>query len=218
MIRTSELSRRMQRAGLERQRGHGHGVLEQPAEIGVVAAARARGGAQRGPEVLVGQEGVEQPPQIAVVHLARQVLEEAVELLDVAEGDGQEVGRVEARLPPPARMSSTSTWSSSRKRSTRPVTRTRSPRSKRPARKSALRNARAGIAAAAVAQLEREVGGAAARRQAILARAGEHAVDLAVPARSSATVVRGGRWSATDHILGARPDRTRCCAPIPWGW
>src|SRR4051794_6795657 len=43
-------------------------------------------------------------------------------------------------------MSRTSSWSSSRKRSTRPWTRTRSPRSKRPASTSASRNARPAIA------------------------------------------------------------------------
>jgi hypothetical protein len=52
----------VKRARLERQRGHGHRVLEQPAEIGVVAVASAWGGAQRGAEVLVCQERVEQPP------------------------------------------------------------------------------------------------------------------------------------------------------------
>ena len=136
---------RVEGAGLERERGHGDGVLEQAAEIGVVAAARAGRAAQLGAEALVAQEGVEQRAQVGVVDLAREVLEEAVELLEVAVGDGQELGRV-GGASSARRIALSSTWSSSRKRSTRPRTQTRSPRSNWPARKSASRNARAGIA------------------------------------------------------------------------
>ena len=96
MRSTSELSRGCSDAGLERERGHGHRVLQQPAEVGVVADARAGRAPQLRPERVVGEEGVEQGAQVGVVHLAREVLEEAVELVQVAVGDRQEGGRVGA--------------------------------------------------------------------------------------------------------------------------
>ena len=136
---------RVQHARLLRERGDRDRVLEQPAEVRVVAAARAGRAAQLGAERLVAEERVEQRAQVGVVDLAREVLEEAVELLDVAVGDRQEVGRVRLAVGGAA-ISRSSTCSSSRKRSTRPRTRTRSPRSNWAARKSASRNARAGIA------------------------------------------------------------------------
>ena len=63
----------------------------------MVAVAGARRAAQLGAERRVLQEGVEQPAQPAVVDLAAQVLEEAVELVEVAVGHRQEVGGVHAR-------------------------------------------------------------------------------------------------------------------------
>ena len=134
---------RVENAGLVRERADRHGVLEQPAEVGVVARPGAGRAAQLGAERLVAEEGVDQGAQVGVVHLAREVLEEAVELVEVAVGGRQELRRVAASA---RRIDRSSIWSWSRKRSTRPVTATRSPRSNWPARKSASRNARAWIA------------------------------------------------------------------------
>ena len=134
---------RVQLAGLERERADRDGVLEQAAEVGVVAAARARRAAPLGAQRGVAEQALQQRAVAGLVDLAREVLEEAVELVEVAVGDGQERGRVGAVARSIAR---TSTCSSSRKRSTRPWTRTRSPRSKRPPSRSASRNTRAGSA------------------------------------------------------------------------
>ena len=46
---------RVQRARLDGQRGHRDGVLEQPAEVGVVAVARARLAAQRRAQLVVAE-------------------------------------------------------------------------------------------------------------------------------------------------------------------
>ena len=70
-----------------RHRGH---VLEQPAEVGVVAVARAGCAPERGAQLHVGQQRVEQRPVAGVVDLRGEVLEEAVELVHVAVGDRQE--------------------------------------------------------------------------------------------------------------------------------
>ena len=85
---------RVQDARLEAERGHGDRVLEEAAEVGVVDVARARRAAQRAAEVAVGEHAVEQPPERDVADLTREVLEEAVELVEVAVGDGEERGRV----------------------------------------------------------------------------------------------------------------------------
>ena len=87
---------RVQLARLQRERADRDRVLEQPAEVGVMAGARARRapplGAQRG----VAEQAVEQRPVARLVDLAREVLEEAVELVEVAVGDRQERRRVGA--------------------------------------------------------------------------------------------------------------------------
>ena len=51
---------RVQHAGLQRERRHGDRVLEQAAQVGVVARARAGRAAELGPERARRQEGVEQ--------------------------------------------------------------------------------------------------------------------------------------------------------------
>ena len=79
---------RVQHARVLRERGHRHRVLEQAAEVGVVAAARAGRAAQPSPERPVRHERGEQAPVVRVVHLAREVLQEAVELVEVAVGAG----------------------------------------------------------------------------------------------------------------------------------
>ena len=192
-------------AKLERQRAHRDGVLEQPAEIRVVAAARARRApplrAQRG----IAEQRLHQPAVRRVVDLAGQVLEEPLELVEVAVGDREE--RRPDRRASARRMSRTSSWSSSRKRSTRPTTRTSSPRSKRPATTSASRNTRRADRAGLVAELERQVGRAGAGGQAILARAGEDGVDGVSGAQGGD---RGlGVMAVTVPILGDGPDAVR---------
>ena len=96
-------------------RGDGDGVLEQAAEVGVVAGRRARrrapgrgrapGAHRRGPGSEQGarricsrsarrRAALEQRLQRGVVDLAGEVLEEAFELVAVAVGGGQEAGGV----------------------------------------------------------------------------------------------------------------------------
>jgi hypothetical protein len=117
------------------------------------------------------------------------VLEKAVEFLGVTEGHGQEVGWVQAlsfcprdvvdlhlqlvskALDPPLHSHKVAPVEAARQEVC--------------ASKRACRNGRG-----AVAQLERQVGGAAARREAILARAGEDAVDH----RAGAELGHGGSW------------------------
>src|SRR5918992_1508855 len=83
---------RVEGAGLERERGDGDRVLEQAAEVGVMAGAGAGGAAELGAEARVAQERVEERAQVGVVDLARQMLEKPVELVEIAICDGQELG------------------------------------------------------------------------------------------------------------------------------
>ena len=165
----------MQDAGLEGERGDRHRVLEQPAQVGVVARARAGRAAQLGPERVVAQEGVDQRAQVGVVHLAGEVLEEAVELVEVAVGGRQERGRV-GRLGAPDRA----------QLDLQLVAEALDPPGDRD-QVAALELAgqEVGLAegarldrAGAVAQLDGQVGAAAAGRQAVLARAREDPLDL----------------------------------------
>src|SRR4051812_39952866 len=71
----------MDEAQLMRQRCDADRVLEQPAEVRVVAGARTRRATELLAELRVAHEGVEQARVVAIVNLARQMLEEAVELL-----------------------------------------------------------------------------------------------------------------------------------------
>ena len=87
---------RMELAELADQRPHGDRVLEQAAEVGVVAGAGAWGAAEVGGDRAARAGAARHRPQQGrVVDLARQVLEEALELLDRAIGGGQELRRVE---------------------------------------------------------------------------------------------------------------------------
>ena len=80
----------MQLAGLGGQRGHRHGVLQQPAEVGVMTVARARRAAPLRPQRRIAEQPLEQRAVAGLVDLAGEVLEEAVELVQVAIGDGEE--------------------------------------------------------------------------------------------------------------------------------
>ena len=111
------------------------------------------------------------------MHLAGQVLEEAVELVEVAVGDGQERGRVGVAVG--ARDRAHLDLQLVAEALDAPARRARGRRgSKRPASSVGVAEDARRDRAGAVAQLEREVRRARARGQAILARAGEHAVDL----------------------------------------
>ena len=137
-------------AELLRERRDRDGVLEQAAEVGVVAGARARRAAQRRPQLRVAEQRVEQRAVAGVGDLAGEVLEEAVELVEVAVGDRQEAAPGRRPRPPigrraRCRSSSTTVWS--RKRSTRPRHRGPARRARSgPRAASASRNTRAGIA------------------------------------------------------------------------
>ena len=94
MISRSEFSRGCSWHASSASVADGDGVLEQPAEVGVVAAAGARRAAPLGAQGGVVEQALEQRAVARLVDLAREVLEEAVELVEVAVGDGQERGRV----------------------------------------------------------------------------------------------------------------------------
>src|SRR5687767_12054864 len=66
---------RVKGAGLEGQRPDRDRVLDQAAEVGVVAGAGARCAPEVGAERVVSDEGVEQAAVVRVVDLAREVLE-----------------------------------------------------------------------------------------------------------------------------------------------
>ncbi len=181
----------VQGAGLERERRDGDGVLEQAAEVRVVAGARARGAAPCRAQRAVGEQVVQQRAQARVMDLAREVLEEAVELVEVAVGDGQERRRIDlAVLYAPDRAQLDLQLVAEALDATRDAHEV-----------AALEAARehVGVAerarlhrAAAIAQLDREIRRAGARQQAVLARACEHAFELLAGAQ------RGDAQRCTD--------------------
>ena len=85
----------MELAQLADQRPHGDRVLDEPTQVGVVAAPGARRAAKIRCQRLGEDKPLDDPAQAGIVDLAGQVLEEALELLDRAIGGGQELGRVE---------------------------------------------------------------------------------------------------------------------------
>ena len=164
---------RVQLADLVGERRHRDRVLEQAAEVRVVPASRARRAPQLRPQATSPSSPSSKRPKTPVMHLAGQVLEEPVELVEVPVGSGEESRRILGRHPnhpnhPTAStraMSTTSSTGWSRNRSTRPDTRTSSPRSNRPASASASWNARAWIVPLRSRSSKREVRRAAAREQ-----------------------------------------------------
>ena len=157
----------------------------------------------------IAEQRIEQRPQGRVVDLAGEVLEEAFELVEVAVGGGQEAARVglgALRARDRWRAPAGAPRGSARRAL---ATRTSSPRSKRPASRSASRKARAEDRAGAVAQLDRQVGGARAGDLALLARAGEHAVEL---------VARSARaWRPSGAPAPARGARGGGHRPMMYG-
>ena len=179
-------------------------VLEQPAEVGVVAVARARRAAQRRAQLAVSEQVAQQRGEPRVADLAREVLEEAVELVEVAVGHGQERRRVGVvRAGDRAQLELQ--LLAEALDAARDAHEVAAARSARPAR-SASRNTRAAIAPGAVAQLHREVGRARARDQSVLARAGEDAADLVAGAQVVATGAPARRRAAwRDRAEGTNP-------------
>ena len=168
----------MQRAGLEGERRDGDRVLEQAAQVGVVAAARAGRAAKVGAEALVAEERVEQRAQVRVVDLAGEVLEEAVELLDVAVGDRQELGRVgRALLGAPDRgqldlqLVAKALDAAAHADQVAAL--------ELAGEEVGVAERTPGDGAGAVAQLDRQVGAPVAGGEPVLARAREDALDLA---------------------------------------
>ncbi len=113
-------------------------VLEQAAEVRVVAGPRARRQPPRRAQLVVGQQSAQQRLIAAVVDLAGEVLQKAVELVEVAVGRRQEAGGIDVRRRLRRAISDTSSTSSSRNRSTTPTTWQMSPRSNWPPSASAF--------------------------------------------------------------------------------
>ena len=88
----------MEHARLLREGRDSHRVLEKPAQVRVVPGAGAGSAAEFRAERTVGEKRVEQAAQVLVVDLARVVLEEPVELVEVAVGHRQERRRVNRAL------------------------------------------------------------------------------------------------------------------------
>ena len=80
----------VQVAELAREGRHRNRVLEQTAEVRVVAVARAWRAARGCPQLGVGKQRVDQRAVAGVVNLRAEVLEEAIELVHVSVRDRQE--------------------------------------------------------------------------------------------------------------------------------
>jgi hypothetical protein len=173
----------MEDARLLHERGDRDRVLDQPAKVGVMARARARRAAELRPQIVVSGESRQHGRELGSVDLAREVLEEAVELVEVAVGHGEEVGRVGGSLL-----------------DTRDVAQlglelvAEALDATGHADEVAALEAPGGEVGVAedarcdrpapVAQLDGEVGGAGLRRHAVLSRAGEDALDRAPGAQT----------------------------------
>jgi hypothetical protein len=167
----------MQLARLHGDRSYCDRVLEQAAEVRVMAVARARRPAPRRAQRRVAEQRVEQRAQAGVVDLAREVLEEAIELVEVTVGDRQEgrgigvvVGRARDRAQLDLQLVAEALDAS---RDAHEVAALEAPGEHVGVAEGARLDG-----AAAVAQLDREVRRARPRQQAILARAREDALDL----------------------------------------
>ena len=125
----------------------------------------------------VGEQAVEQRAQAGVVDLARQVLEEAVELVEVAVGDGQERGGVGRAVGRPSDRAQVDLQLVAEALDAAgdadEVAALEAPgEDVGVAERAALDRARA------IAQLDGEIRRAAARQQPVLARAREDPLDL----------------------------------------
>ena len=163
-------------------------------------------GARRSPARSSGsaRAPLDQPPEVGVGDLAGQVLEEAVELVEVAVGHaaGSPTGRPRRRAA--RAIDSSSTWRASRKRSTRPATVHEVPPLEAGGEEVGVAEGAGLDLAGAVAQPHREVGRARARGEAVLARAGEDA--LHPRAGAQAGDGGSGRGDAHPESMPELPD------------
>src|SRR5215218_11474349 len=83
---------------LEQERAHGHRVLEQPADIGVMTRPGAGSAAELARHRLGEEDALGDLPERGIVDLPGQVLQEALELVRVAIGGRQESGRIDLAL------------------------------------------------------------------------------------------------------------------------
>ena len=173
-----------------------HGVLEQAAEVGVVAAA----GAGRAPQLRAERLVVEERGEQRGAARARAPRARGARGSRPAPRCRGRRPAGTRRGPRPRRARSTRPRPAARRGSARhaPFTRTMSPRSKRPGEEVGVAERARGDRAGAVAQLERQVGRARPRGQAILARAREQAVHLAAGAQLGDRDPVGG---ARGHVL-----------------
>ena len=182
-------------------------MLEEPAEVGVVPGAGARRAAEVVGHRAAEQEPLHHPQQRRVVDLAREVLEEALELLDRAIGGRQELRRVvraglqaldivelgdhlaAKALDPAANADRVAAFEAQPD----PVGLAEHPGRER---------------AGGVAELERQVGAAVARRQAVLPQAAVAALES--PSRAQVGDRRGGsRSDCSFHASMVTASRTR---------
>jgi len=160
-------------------------VLEQPAEVAVVAVARARGPAPLRAQRRVAEQRGQQRLVPGFVDLASEVLEEAVELVEVAVGDRQERGRVGLAFTRPTDAAQLDLQLVAEALDAAgdadEVAAFKAPgEDVGVAERARLNGARP------IAQLDGEIRRAGPRQQAVLARAREDAVDLlALPQRGN---------------------------------
>ena len=148
----------------------------------MVAGSRARGAAPLGAQRGIAQERLEQRAVARVVDLAREVLEEAVELVEVAVGDGEERGGVGVRRPldrPHLDLQRVAEALHAALHAHEVAAVEAAAEQVRVAEHARGERARA------VAQLEREVGRAGAGGQAVLARARVDAGDVVAGAQGA---------------------------------
>ena len=177
----------MQLAGLERERRDRDRVLEQAAEVGVVAGARARRAAPLGAQRRVLEQRLQQRAVAGLVHLAHEVLEEPVELVEVAVGDRQErrgVGALGAldRAHVDLQLVAEALDPALHAHEVAAV--------EAPAEQVGVAEHARRQRARAVAQLQRQVRRARARRQAVLAGARVDAGDLVAGAQRARALPR----------------------------
>src|SRR5450755_287762 len=205
----------MQLAEVVGKRGDRDGVLEQAAEVGVMAGAGAGRPAPGGPERLIDEQRIEQCAVAAVEDLGDEMLEEAVELVEVAVGGGQEVGRIGLAVGGARDL----------RHLEHEIVAEALDAAGDADEVAALEAAGQGVGVlegagghnrGAIAELEGQVGGPGTGREAVLARAGEHAVD-ALAGAQSAEQNRGriGR-THTPMMYGGSDAATAMGAPPRW--
>ena len=166
-------------------------MLDKAAEVGVVAGAGAWGATEVGGDRAAQQEPLHRPQQGRIVDLAREVLQEALELLDRAIGGGQELRRVEGpRLQALDVVELGDHLAAKALESPAHADRVAALEAQPDA--VGLAEHPGGQRAGGVAQLHRQVRAAVLRGQPVLPQAAVATLEPAGPERRSAT--RGERW------------------------